>query len=210
MRPFANRAALLAAGAVLALALPAASQPERAPKRDFAITYRTEGGMPGHGMRISYQAASRMQRLQPDGADGMIMLIDMARGSMTMINTEARVYFVMTGGESRPPWADTDRYRFERAGSDRVAGTPCTVWRMLEGAQQRGTACATDDGITLRAEWTRDGTSGRIEATEISLARQPDENFRVPPGFHKVEMPGMPPGTGGPPSGGPPGGPPRR
>lgn len=196
-------AALLAASS-----LPALAQPEVAPKRDYAITYRTEGGPMGNEMRVSYQASSRMQRIEGAGPPGMTMLIDIGRGDMTMINTAERSYLTLTGGESRPPWADTDRYRFERGGSDRVANTPCTVWRMMEGNVQRGTACATADGITLRAEWNRDGMSGKIEATQVSLAAQPAANFRVPAGFQKVEMPGMPPGLGGPPGGQ--GGPPRR
>lgn len=206
-------APLLAVLLVPALQVPAAhAQPEVAPKRDYAITYRTEGGPAGNEMRISYQASSKLQRVEGGGPPGMTMLIDITRGDLTMINTAARNYIVLSGGESRPPWADTDRYRFERAGSDRVANTPCTVFRMLEGTQQRGTACATNDGITLRAEWNRDGTTGRIEATQVSIATQPAENFRIPAGFQKVEMPGMPPGLGGPPSGGQgaPGGPPRR
>jgi len=207
MRLAAPLCFLLAAAVVPAA--PASAQPEVAPKRDYAITYRTEGGPGGNEMRISYQASSKLQRVEGSGPPGMTMLIDITRGDLTMINTAARNYIVLSGGESRPPWADTDRYRFERAGSDRVANTPCTVWRMLEGNQQRGTACATNDGITLRAEWNRDGMSGRIEATQVSLATQPAENFRIPAGFQKVEMPGMPPGLGGPP-GGAPGGPPRR
>lgn len=199
---------------------PGLAQPEIAPKRDYAITYRVEGSPMGDQMRVSYQASSRRQRIEGAGPPGMTMLIDIGRGDMTMINAAERSYIVMTGGESRPPWADTDRYRFERAGSDRVANTPCTVWRMLEGTTQRGTACATGDGITLRAEWNRDGMGGRIEATAFSLAAQPAANFRVPDGYRRLEVPGLPPGLGGPPGGGPPGagpaapggpgGPPRR
>jgi hypothetical protein len=200
--------------AALALvpAAPAAAQPEVAPKRDYAITYRVEGSRMGSEMRISYQASTKLQRIEGGGPAGMTMLIDILRGNMTMIDAANRRYIQMTGGESRPPWADTERYRFERAGSDRVANTACTVWRMVEGGERRGTACATDDGITLRAEWQRDGMAGKIEATQVSLAAQPAENFRVPAGFQRMEMPGMPPGLGDPPSGAPgaPGGPPRR
>jgi hypothetical protein len=178
---------------------PAFAQPEVAPKRDYAITYRVEGSPMGNEMRISYQAATKLQRLEGVGPGGMTMLIDTGRGSLTMIDANNRRYIEMTGGESRPPWADTQRFRFERAGSDRVANTACTVWRMIEGGQRRGTACATDDGITLRAEWQLEGQGGKIEATQVSLAAQPAENFRVPAGYQRMEMPGMPPGLGGPP-----------
>jgi hypothetical protein len=196
------RTLVAVAGLLLAAPVPitqALAQPEITPKRDYAAVYRVEGApMMGNEMRVAYQASTRLQRIE-GGPMGMTMLLDAPRGSMTMIDTNSRSYFEMTGGSSRPPWADTQKYRFERAGTDRVANTPCTVWRMLEGNERRGTACATDDGITLRAEWQAQGQAGKIEATSFTLGTQPPENFRVPAGYQKMDMPMMPPGMGGPP-----------
>jgi hypothetical protein len=193
--------AITAAGLLLPLvaAQPAAGQPELTPKRDYAGVYKVEGAGPmGNEMRIAYSAATKIQRVE-GGPMGMTMLVDIPRGSMTMIDGNARRYFELTGGDSRPPWADTSRFRFERAGTDRVANTPCTNWRMIEGGQRRGTVCATGDGIMLRAEWQHEGNAGKIEATSFSLAAQPAENFRVPSGYQRMEMPALPPGLGGPP-----------
>lgn len=192
---------LLLTLALLLGALPAFAQPSLTPKRDYAATYRMEGMGPvgGTAMSIAYSAALKMQRME-GGPMGGVMLLNPTTGTLTMLQPELRSYMELTGGRAdQAPWLDSNRYRFERTGSDRVANTACTVWKMMEGTTQRGTVCATDDGIMLRAEFDHDGNHGKIEATSFALATQPPENFRVPAGYTKMEMPGMPPGMGRPP-----------
>lgn len=186
--------------ALLALLLPAAAaaQPSLTPKRDYAATYRIDGAGAGPmqgEMRIAFHAATGIQRME-GGPMGAVMLLDPAKGSLTIIDSANRRAMEMTGGRTSAPWTDTQRYRFERAGTDRVANTPCTNWRMFEGTAPRGTACATDDGIMLRSDWQAGESSGRIEATSLSLAPQRPEDFRVPAGYQRIEMPvpgGAPP-----------------
>lgn len=184
---------LLALGAVSA-----AAQPSLTPKRDYAVTYAMEGTGPMREMRMAYSAALRMQRIE--GGPTGVMLVDQARGSLTMIDSASRNYFEFSGRNgNQTPWLDPNRYRFERVGADRVANTACTVWRVIEGTTRRGTVCATDDGIMLRSEVDHDGQHVKVEATSFSLAAQPPENFRVPAGYTRLEMPAMPPGLGRPP-----------
>lgn len=189
-------------GAVLLLgAAPALAQPSLTPKRDFAADYTMQGAGPVRAIRIAYSAAAKMQRME-GAPGGVVMLMDLGRHGLTMIDTANRRYFEMPAGGAAP-WLDSDRYRFERLGIDRVAGTGCTVWRVLDGTAERGTACATDDGIMLRSEWGHDGRRAKLEATALSLASQPAGQFRVPGGYQRMEMPALPPGAG-------PDGPPRR
>jgi hypothetical protein len=187
---------LLAVAALVLAPLVTAAQPTLTPKRDYAATYSIDGAGPMNGeMRIAFHAASGIQRME-GGPMAMVMLLDPAKGSLTMIDAANRRFMEMSGGRSSAPWTDTDRYRFERAGTDRVAGVPCTTWRMLEGGQQRGASCATDDGIMLRTEWDlQGGNRGSITATSIAVTPQRAEDFRPPAGFTRMEMPGF----GGPP-----------
>jgi hypothetical protein len=195
MRALTAAALLAPLAAPLVAPLAAQAQPSLTPKRDYAATYTIDGAGPMNGeMRIAFSTALGIQRME-GGPMGMVMLMDPAKGSLTMIDAGNRRYMELTGGRSSAPWTDTERYRFERAGADRVAGIPCTTWRMLENNQPRGTACATDDGIMLRSEWQREGSRGSITATTVSITPQRAEDFRVPAGFTRMEMPTF----GGPP-----------
>ena len=70
-----------------------------------------------------------------------------------------------------------------RAGEDRVAGEPCTVWQ-AGPAGRRTALCVTEDGVLLRSvtplSW---GGENRMEAVSVRYGPQDPARFRVPAGY---------------------------
>jgi hypothetical protein len=74
--------------------------------------------------------------------------------------------------------------RVRRLGADRVAGVPCTTWRILSPAgssvsQRRPVrACITGDGVLLRA--LQEGGAAHAEARLVDYAAQNTALFEPP------------------------------
>jgi hypothetical protein len=153
-------------------------------------------------------------------AEGRYLLVDRRAGRAFMVSEAGRAVLELPAGGAAAPGGGPRPYspdaRFAREGSDRVAGTPCTVWR-IEDQGVRVRACITADGVLLRARDMGgpggDAAGADREAVRVDYGGQDPARFRPPPGFQTMRMPGqmMPPG-GGPPGmqGGGPGRPPPR
>lgn len=189
----------------LALAAPAAAQePPRIPTRDYAATY----AMTGFGteapktMQMSFSAATKRQRIDmAEAGQNVSMIMELGGQRMWMLEHGSRMAMELTAGAG--PGGDMpispidDDATLTRTGTDRVAGHACTVYRVTRQGRPQGSACVTEHGIMLRGEFEEDGKRGRMEATRVSLDRQPTERFEVPPGYQTMQMPAMPGGTPG-------------
>jgi hypothetical protein len=190
----------------LALAAPAAAQePPRLPTRDFAATYAMTGfGADGpKTMEISFSAATKRQRVDMAGGEpAFSMIVEYGGQRMWMLEHSSRVAMELRSGAGpggqMPSGLIDEGASLTRLGTtDRVAGQPCSVYRVALQGKPGGTACVTEHGILLRGEFGEGGERVKLEATRVSLDPQPAERFQVPPGYQTMQMPAMP--TGQPP-----------
>lgn len=186
----------------LALVSPAAAQePPRVPTRDYAATY----AMTGFGteapktMQMSFSAATKRQRIDmAEAGQNVSMIMELGGPSMWVLQHESRMAIELSGGamgdRDVPISPIEEDATLTRVGTDRVAGLACTVYRVVRQGKPQGTACVTEHGIMLRGEFEEDGERGKMEATRVSLDRQPAERFEVPPGYKTMQMPAVPSG----------------
>lgn len=127
--------------------------------------------------RNSWLAAA--QRVRTDSADGrFVMVLD--RRSMTgfQVLQDRGQVVQMAEPEVRRLLRVGDGRGYARIGTDRVAGTDCTIWRFEAGGQTI-TACYTADGVVLRS---RGSTSGPgAEAISVTYGPQDPARFERPP-----------------------------
>jgi len=171
-------------------ALPALAQdrPEIFPNRDVAVTYRTSvEGRPAD-MRMAWNAARRLMRMEMPTGQGYLIL-DQQAGTGFMVMQQMRMIMEMPAGqEAAARFAQASQTaRFTREGSDRVANLPCTNWKIEDGAET-GRVCITADGVTLRAQ--PGNGRGEMEALAVEYATQDPARFARPEGFRNMQIPG--------------------
>jgi len=178
---------------LIVLAVPAAAQerPAVRPQHDVAVTYRADGtdanGRPEtHQIRMSWTDQGRRMRLEMAGQPGFA-LVDFAASRMTMVLLQQHSFIELPFDPQHAPGLDIPAsVSMTRAGTDTVAGTPCTLWDM-KGPQGAGTACITEDGLTLRLrEAGVSGSPAALEAVSVAYGPQPADLFTVPPGLHPI------------------------
>lgn len=189
-----------AIAAALIAALPVAAQaqdrPQIFPTRDVAITYRVSGGGAAGEMTMLWSAAARLMRMNmPEGVGYMVADHANQRGFMVM--EAMRMIMDVPMQQAAGYQKEFENARFTRGGTERIAGTECTVWR-YQGQAQSGEACITGDGVMLRANGNAQGQQGRMEAMRVVYAPQDPSLFRRPQGYQTMQAPAMPPGMGGP------------
>ncbi len=179
-------AAMLLAGPVPARA---GGRPPLRPTRDVAVQYRvTDGGT----IRMWWTGGGQVLRIELEGAPSYAV-VNYARQRMMLVVPQRKLTLDapfdprMTPGFVLPP--DT---AMTRAGTDTVAGIPCTVWE-LKGAHGTGAACVTGDGLLLRAkgEAPNQGAAS-MEAKSVAYGPQPAWLFAPPDGFRRMDLTGRP------------------
>ena len=186
----------LAAGLLSATASGAMAQdhPAFVPQRDVTVTYAISGlGKEGNGptsVRVAVASGGTRARIEPDSLPGY-MIMDRTDNRFMMVMAAQRIYMEMPGAMNRADeYMLNDKMHFVRKGRDRVAGYRCTNWDMTS-PKMSGSGCITDDGVILRGETqTQDGPV-RIIATAVSYAAVPDNLFRPPAGFQRMEIPAI-------------------
>ena len=183
----------LAAAMIAALPLAAQAQerPQIYPTRDVAVTYAVSGQGQGAELTMQWLAAQKLLRMNmPGGMGYMVADHQNQRGFMVMeaMRTIMDVPMQQAAGIQR----EMENARFTRGGTEKIAGTDCTVWR-YEGQTQSGEACITADGVMLRAQGTAQGQQGRMEAVRVAYGPQDPAQFRRPEGYQSMQVPqGMP------------------
>ena len=187
--------------AMLILAVPAAAQdrPQLVPSRDVSVTYRAIG--PGEDrrleMRMSWLVARGLLRVDMGGGAFLVTDTRGAGGFMAM-EAQRMVMDLPAGANPAARALLREGARYTREGTDRVAGFPCTSWR-IEAEGETNRACITADGVMLRAATAAGrGGEGVLEAISVSQGPQDPARFERPAGFQSVQ----PRGRAAPPAGG--------
>ena len=182
----------------LLLAAPAFAQerPPIMPTRDVTVTYRVAGEGAPTEMKMSWLTAQGLMRMDMPGGQGF-MVVNAQAGSGFMAMPQMRMIMELpagAGGVNNFARA-SQTARFTREGSDRVANTPCTIWR-VEDRGDTARICSTADGVTLRAS-SGGGQTGRgtMEATLVEYGAQDAARFARPQGYQAMQMPGGAPGA---------------
>ena len=136
-----------------AVAAQAQDRPQIYPTRDVAVTYRVSGQGQGAELTMQWSAAQRLMRMNmPGGVGYMVADHQNQRGFMVMeaMRTIMDVPMQQAAGMQQA----MEEANFTRGGTEKIAGTDCTVWR-YQGRGQAGEACITGDGVMLRAQGAR-------------------------------------------------------
>lgn len=190
----------VALAVLLAPAVPhAQDRPAFPPTRDVAVTYRTTLPQPNTPQNLTpqtvlmrYSVAADRFRLDGTGANGGLpgyVLVEHQSRHATIVMAELGMMI------DAPPRAGLEQAfiletgrRFDRRGSDTVAGLGCTVWE-IAGEAGNGTACVTGDGVLLRASGQdRKGRTASIEATRVEYGRQTEALFFPPANVRKLDL----------------------
>jgi hypothetical protein len=165
------------------------------PTRDVAVTYRSIGqgsqqpGVPA-GMTMAWHAATQMMRTDLAGMG--FAVVDQRAGRAFLVMEAQRMIMDIPAGQAMQQQGLPPNATFRREGTQTIAGHGCTVWAYQSG-QDQGRACITADGVMLRAEGSRGGQSGGLEATNVAYGPQDPARFRRPEGYQSMPgMPGMP------------------
>lgn len=186
MRAISLATMALAAGLPIA-DLAAQERPPLYPTRDVSITYRVTGARAPQGMpniTLSWLAAAQAMRMDMGGMGYLVADHRAQRSFMVMEQMRMVMDLPMENAQTSLPAEG----RFRRTGSATVAGLPCTLWNYEHGGD-RGTACVTADGVTLRAEGSSGGQSGGMEATQVAYGTQDPARFQRPQGYQTMQMP---------------------
>lgn len=189
--------AILAVTSFAALAAAAQERPPFSPTRDVVVTYRVENGNQPTNARLAWSAELRALRADlPAGTPASFGGVPLPPGAWVVVDLRAGRAFAAddrTGLVIDLPQLAARAQAGERAlagarahreGMGRVAGLPCTVWRLEPPARSPGRrpvrVCLTADGVPLRAE--EEGRRARAEATSIVYGRQDATRFQPPQG----------------------------
>lgn len=184
-------------GAVIAARAAAETGPQLIPTRDVEITYRVTREGRTLAERVRWLAADQLERVDATGS--VYMLVDHRARRLTLVNDARRVVLQMEAPRGRlldPEMAAG----YTRAGQGKVAGLPCTNWRLPIGGDAVKQVCATDDGVVLQIQ---DQGQTITEATAVDYRRMDPDAFRVPAGYAQAPPPAAappPPDTGAAPS----------
>lgn len=165
------------------------------PGKDVVIDYRTTGtarGPMGGGdgiLKMYFGNKGAAMRIDPPNGQGY-MIVEPDSGRMTVVVPAQQVYMTMPDGPSLGPIPAPGQGTYKKTGTDTIAGLPCTAYD-TSGTGQDGQVCLTDDGVLLRGWSIQDGARQTMEAVTVTYAAQPAALFAPPPGFTKLDMPGI-------------------
>jgi hypothetical protein len=173
-------------------------RPLSLPKTDVTVTYRFDK-MPYGGpkkLRITYAKGGELVRVDyfrwiEAKYPSATTIFDRPGDRLIRVQTERRVYTESSVGSSPNPGALIGAdISFSRQGTDTVAHSPCSEWKVEAPGKpnNQDTACVTDDGIVLRLASKRPSVASLI-AIDIHYGAPPDDLFAPPKGFTREPIP---------------------
>ncbi len=181
---------ILISGGALPGPARATPAPRFLPLRDVTVTYAVTGiGRDGPTqVRVAVAAGGVRARIDAPGLPGYL-LIDRARGTVTMVLAAQQLFVDVPGAMARTEAYMPDPHAdFLREGVDHIAGYRCTAWQMT-GPKGDATGCLTDDGVILRGAERSRGGMVRLVATSVVYGALPAALFSPPPGFQHLALP---------------------
>ncbi len=196
-----RRLAVLAlfAGAAPGFAV-AGEHPPLTATRDATVLYRAEGPRDQAAMSVRVHVSGGKLRVEPADLPGYV-IVDRDAGRVLMVMRQPQVYFETPAkSEMVRDFLPSERMRFTREGSERVAGLSCTVWDVQAPEGRTGRVCVTSDGIVLRGQGhDPQYGSGSVEAVSVTYGPQAAGLFQPPAGYLRMDIPRLPAGAGGAP-----------
>jgi hypothetical protein len=164
----------------------ALAPPRLVPTHDVTIDYLVH---PGTGrdqsVRVSIEAGGG--RLRIVGEDLPVnVLVDRQAGLAHVLVPLLRAYTSLSITRYDPERTVLRHASFSRAGSERLAGGPCTDW-LATSASGSASACITDGGVILKGEVTnRHGRVASLMATAVDYAPLPAWTWSLPGDYHDL------------------------
>jgi hypothetical protein len=173
-------------------------RPLSLPKADVTVTYRFDK-MPYGGprkLRITYAKGGELVRVDAfrwveAKYPSVSTIFDRAGDRLISVEYERRIYTERSVGSSPNPGALISAdILLSRQGTDTVAHSPCTEWKVEAPGKpnDQDTACVTDDGIVLRLASKRPSVASLI-AVDIHYGASPEDLFDPPKGFTRDRSP---------------------
>lgn len=190
---FRRRVAL----ALLAVVTPGLAQasehPPLTPTREATVLYRAQGPRDREPISVRVHVSGGKIRVEPASLPGYL-IVDRDAGRVLVVMRQPHVYFETPAqSEMVRDFLPSERMRFTRKGSERVAGLSCTVWDVQAPEGRSGQVCVTADGIVLRGQG-RDPQygSGSVEAVSVTYGPQSAGLFQPPAGYLRMDIPRLP------------------
>ena len=167
-----------------------ATQPVTLPTRDVSVRYQVEGeatsllpgGLPGP-VTLSWDAAGARVRAEGQGRN-QVAVVNLRTRQGEVFDTKLRLVLPL---QLRPGGLDPltlNGARLTPAGSDTVAGLPCTLYTVA--GRTGGTVCLSADGIPLRGSGEVEGRPGRFTALAVTYGAIAPALFAPPPGYMQL------------------------
>jgi hypothetical protein len=197
MTPWRVAALALLAGVAPGLAA-ADEHPPLAAARDATVLYRAQGPRDQAATSVCVHVSGGKLRVEPASLPGYV-IVDRGADRVLMVMRQPHVYFETPArSDLVRDFLPSERMRFARKGSERVAGLSCTVWDVRAPEGRTGSVCVTADGIVLRGQGhDPQYGSGSVEAVSVTYAPQPASLFQPPAGYLKMDIPRPPPALAG-------------
>jgi hypothetical protein len=181
--------------AVTACVAASGDHPPYVPTRDVVVVYRMVsdtaiGGIPvPQSDRITFAYSSQSGRMRVDTGEDDYTIIDRGADRLYVVSPARRAVRVQRAVSSgTPEFLMRDGATYKRAGSETIAGLPCTVWR-IQRDEPEATSCVTLDGVVTRYVTNDPGlTHTSVEALSVVYVATPAVRFEPPPGYQGMEM----------------------
>lgn len=198
---------LPALGLIL-VAAPAIAQerPQMVPQRDVVVTYARDTMGGARTEETAFSASAQVFRTvswdgppaaRPASAADGFMLSSLRERRVEMVVPDRRILVAYPAvAVESAYWNPALRAR--RLGTDSVAGTGCTEWRLTHPTRGRPPAsgsgewipdqiaCISAEGVLLRLK-DEDGAV-RMRAVSVSFTPQDQAQFRAPAGYRRVSF----------------------
>jgi hypothetical protein len=133
-------------------------------------------------VRVSIAAGGTRLRITAEDLP-TAFLVDRREHIATILLPMLKMFTTVPIGDFDPQTTILRNARFERVGTETIAGYPCTDWKAIS-PQGSAAACITDDGVILRGHATNHhGEIGAVMASTVQYGAIPPEIFLRPPGF---------------------------
>ncbi len=176
----------------------AQEHPPLTPTREATVLYRAQGPRDQAAISVRVHVSGGRLRVEPASLPGYV-IVDRGADRVLMVMRQPHAYFETSAqsGLARD-LLPSERMRFTRKGTERVAGLSCTVWDVQAPEGRTGSVCVTADGIVLRGQGhDPQYGSGSVEAVSVAYEPQPAGLFQPPPGYLRMDIPRLPAASGG-------------
>ena len=141
---------------------------------------RADGLASGQGGTVTMRFTGQSRRIRIDSADGRgYVVVDTDANRMTVVNLDHHSFTDQPVDANIMATFQTTNVTYRTAGTDTVAGIPCTNYDVTVDGQA-GQRCLTADGVLLRARGAGHDPSRELEAVKVTYGDQPAFLFDVP------------------------------